>query len=346
MSRRSRGFSLIEIMVAMALGILLLSGVLAVFVSSRATYETTDQLSRVQDNGRFALDTLLRDVRSAGYLGCSRRGPLTSTLGSPDDLQWDFALAVQGFDAQGEDWLPALDKDELATAMDEEPAAGNDVLVVHSPRGDFVESVRVIEGSLMSATTDAIPTDDITESRLQAGDIVQISDCNARSIFQVQGNAAGVITHGIVGADAENNLPGNTSDDLGHAYTDAAELVALQSSVYYISKASSPASGTSLWRRGSGIGAPEEIAAGIENMQLLFGEADGSDLLYRPADEVTDWAQVKSVRVALLVRSISQYGTDVDNGTYQLLDTSVEAPGDRHLRQVFTTTIGIRNDPS
>lgn len=343
---RSGGFSLVELMVAMTLGVILLSGVLAVFLGSRSTYETTDRLSRVQDNGRFALDTLVRDVRSAGYIGCSRRGPLTVTLGSPDDLQWDFALPISGFNAQDSTWQPTLDTDVLVTAVASEPTTGSDVLVMHIPDADFEEPVRVLEGSLMSATTSDLETEDTAASLLAAGDIVQISDCNARTIFQVQGNAGGVITHGVLAASGTSNLPGNTTADLGYAFTDAAEIIPLQSVVYYVSTASSPAAGTSLWRLRSGASAPEELAEGIENMQLMFGEADGTDLIYRNADEVNDWLQVRIVRVALLVRSTSQYGTEIDSATYQLLDTSIQAPGDRHLRQVFTTTIGIRNNPS
>lgn len=343
---RSEGYSLIELMVAMALGVLLLSGVLAVFLGSRATYETTDRLSRVQDNGRFALDSIVRDIRAAGYLGCSRRAPLTVSLGNPDTLQWDFSQALRGFDAEDSGWSPGFDQQVLVTDFDSGPTLGSDVLVVHMPRADFVEPVRVLEGSLMTATTDGIQTEDTSESRLRAGDIVQISDCNARSIFQVEANTAGVIAHGKVAPDYDRNLPGNSSADLDWAYTDTAELIALQSAVYYVSTASSTAAGTSLWRLSSGNGAPEELVEGVENMQLSFGEASAGEFVYRRADEVTDWSQVRSVRIALLVRSMSQYGTDVDNTSYQLLDETITAPGDRHLRQVFTTTVNVRNDPS
>lgn len=346
MRTRSHGFSLIELMVAMMLGLLLLSGVLGVFLSSRATYETTDRLSRIQDNGRFALDSIVRDLRAAGYLGCSRRGPLTSTLGSPDQLQWDFSQPFKGFDGQGSTWFPELDQLVLATSFENKPTPGTDVLIVHTPRADFVEPVRTIEGSLMSATTDSIKTQDTAAKLLLAGDIVQISDCNARSIFQVEANTAGVITHGKLGPKSDKNLPGNTTADLGYAYTDAAELMPLQSVVYYIGKASPDAAETALWRRSSGIEKPERLVDGVENMQLRFGESSGNNLTYKRADQVANWSQVRTVRIALLVRSTSQYGTEIDKATYQLLDKSVTAPGDRHQRQVFTTTIGIRNEPS
>ena len=53
---RSRGFSVIELMVAMAISLLLLGGVISIFVSSKSSYETNERLSRIQENGRFALN--------------------------------------------------------------------------------------------------------------------------------------------------------------------------------------------------------------------------------------------------------------------------------------------------
>jgi Type IV Pilus-assembly protein W len=47
--------------------------------------------------------------------------------------------------------------------------------------------------------------------------------------------------------------------------------------------------------------------------------------------------------VALLVRSLEEYGLDLDRETYQLLDASIPAPNDRRMREVFTATVGIRN---
>lgn len=334
------GFSLIELMVAMALSLILLAGVLAIFASSRTTYETTDRLSRIQESGRFALDSIVRDLRSAGYLGCSRRSDFVSTLaeigGVPaqDTLLWDFQMPVEGFDAQDGDWLPALDPDVEADAV-----ANGDALVVRRPRGEF-EPVRVI--SAMNDTIDPV-TVAAAPALLEAGDVVMISDCEARAIFQITSNIAGVIEHTDDNAPPAGT-PGNNSDELPAAFSAAAELVPLQSVVYYLADNQTDAAiGTSLWRRISGGGAPEELVEGVESFQVQFGEEDGANLEYRRADEVTDWANVATVRIALLVRSMSEYGTDVGLPSYEVLDEVVPNPGDRHMRQVFTTTVNLRN---
>lgn len=344
----SAGFSLVELMVALALSLILLAGVLAIFASSRTTYETTDRLSRIQENGRFALDSIVRDLRSAGYLGCSRNAAFTNRLNEPTHVFRNFAFAVQGFDAQGTDWAPALD----AVAITEpDETSESDVLVIRRPRGDF-EPVRVLEYSFMKLETDDISIENVVPALIKEGDVVQISDCNARSIFQVTANNGGTIKHvEIAAAEDEDeetgDQPGNSSGNLGYAFTDAAELVPVHSIVYYLRDGTTPGAGTSLWRRLSNSGVAEELVEGVENMQVAYGVAVGDTIEYRKADAVGDWANVRTVRIALLVKSLSEYGTDTDQADYQLLDTpvgkKVSDPGDRRLRQVFTTTVNIRN---
>lgn len=331
--RAYQGFSLVELMVAMTLSLILLAGVLAIFSSSRTTYETTDRLSRIQESGRFALDTIVRDLRTAGYLGCSRRAPFTNALNNSNSLMWNFAFPVGGFDAQGSAWLPIL-----GTASGD-PAdgavAGSDVLVVRVPRGEF-EPVRAT--SIMGDTTSNI-TVASAPALLELGDVVQISDCNARSVFQITGYTAGDIAHAATGS-----APGNATNDIGYAFTDLAELVPVQSVLYFLRAGSTPGGGTSLWRRVSDGGIAEELVEGIENMQIKYGEVGAANsIIYRDADDVVDWNEVRTVRIALLVRSMSAYGTDIGPTSYDLLGQAIANPGDRHMRQIFTTTVNIRN---
>jgi type IV pilus assembly protein PilW len=68
--RRAAGLSLIEILVALAISALLVLGLVEVFAASRTAYQLSTGLARVQENGRFALDFLQRDIRMAGHMGC------------------------------------------------------------------------------------------------------------------------------------------------------------------------------------------------------------------------------------------------------------------------------------
>lgn len=69
-SARESGVSLIELMVALAIGALLVLGLVEVFSASRAAYQLSSGLARTQENGRFAMDMLQRDLRVAGHMGC------------------------------------------------------------------------------------------------------------------------------------------------------------------------------------------------------------------------------------------------------------------------------------
>ncbi len=70
--RRSEGFSLIELMIALALGVVLLLGLITIFEGVRATFNAAEARARIQENGRFALSFLREDIRMAGQLGCLR----------------------------------------------------------------------------------------------------------------------------------------------------------------------------------------------------------------------------------------------------------------------------------
>ena len=99
-------------MVAMAISLLLLTGVVSIFVGSKSSYETNERLSRIQENGRFALNAIMTDLRASGFVGCARQPTYLSTsLNNATTLQWNFlAGPVTGFQATGTNtWSPAMD---------------------------------------------------------------------------------------------------------------------------------------------------------------------------------------------------------------------------------------------
>ena len=67
--QQQAGLSLIELMVALVLSMLLMLGVTQIFLSSKVTYTTNQELSEIQESGRFALDLLMHDIANTGYQG-------------------------------------------------------------------------------------------------------------------------------------------------------------------------------------------------------------------------------------------------------------------------------------
>src|SRR5690606_40813368 len=70
-SHRSAGVTLIELLVALAIGAVLMLGLVQVFAASRSAYQMSEGMARVQENSRFAMDFIQRDLRMAGHFGCS-----------------------------------------------------------------------------------------------------------------------------------------------------------------------------------------------------------------------------------------------------------------------------------
>jgi type IV pilus assembly protein PilW len=345
---RSGGFGLIELMVAMAISLLLLGGVVAIFMSSRTSYETTERMSRIQENGRFALDQIVDDVRAAGFVGCARVPKYVSnTLTVGGDVKWDFLDGgVRGFQhVTGTTYSPTLAASDIPSAV-----AGSDVLMVRRPKRDSTPLRLTAD---MGASTNALTVPNTTTSGLAVNDIAVVYSCEAQTYFQVTGFSAGSISHAAGTAVTETATtsagPGNATGDLSYSYRRNAEVIPMQTVFYYIrASTAGPAGSTSLWRK-IGSNAAEELVEGVEQMQLRFGvDTTGDGIVdgnYVTADLVgaANWSNVYSVEIGLLVRSQDGYGTDRDTETYQLLDVSVPAANDNRLRELFMATTGVRN---
>ena len=87
LNTRQHGFTLIEIMIALVLGAFLIGGVLQIFLNSKQTYRMQDNLSRMQENGRFAMEFISRVVREAGYRewGCSTGSSSATAVAGTND---------------------------------------------------------------------------------------------------------------------------------------------------------------------------------------------------------------------------------------------------------------------
>ena len=69
-SKKSKGLTLMELMIAMVIGLMLLGGALSMFVNNKRVYRQVNEVGRLQENARFALEMMTRDIRMAGFYGC------------------------------------------------------------------------------------------------------------------------------------------------------------------------------------------------------------------------------------------------------------------------------------
>jgi len=333
--RRQAGVGLVEIMVAVTLSLILTAGLVHVYTGNKQTYRTQEALSRMQENGRFALDFITRDLRSAGFLGCAGTSTkIINTLNNASSFNWSFGQIIEGFEATSSS---AWDRDPVATAGIVSPyLPARDVLTVRRSLGNPVQ-VETHGGinPAGSAPISVAPGHD-----LQPADVVMVTDCTDAAIFHITGitpnGGNDDIVHGAGGGS-----PSNASQALGKDYTTAGAIVELTTSTYYIGTG---ASGRPALFRKDGAAVAQELVEGVEDMQILYGidtNGDRTPNRYVTANNVTDWGDVVSAEVRLLLQTLddslaSQPQQYTFNGV-------LSVSPDLRLRRTFTNTVSIRN---
>lgn len=139
---------------------------------------------------------------------------------------------------------------------------------------------------------------------------------------------------------------GQASDIIDIRYTSATDCLGNATGAGGIAVNRFYLNGTDLMCLGNGSATAQILAEGVENMQLLYGEDlddNGIADSYVAAGNVTNWGNILSVRVALLVNSVDSVN-GVDTGVYALLNAPPIGPlSDNLTRKVFTRTILLRN---
>ena len=372
--RYTKGLSLIELLVAMVLGLTVTAGVIQIYVDSTVSERDREARQRIQEGGRFATSFLSQEIRMAGYLGClgSLEGlSINSPLdGAPASFQPQFG--VQGWEAGGTN--PATINNSadgvatVSTAGGEwtNAATGHVIPTIQAVPTSDILRVWGAEGTggAVTAITEGTPTTIQLESDIgaSADDFLIISDCEQADFVQactVVADAGPATTSTVTLATSCN--PGNDATSILSSDTTfgSTEAMRLQGTIFYVGKRSDTATNPpSLFRRqlsSTGTaGAAEELIEGVESMQILYGINVDQDTrstvdAYIPADAVTNFQQVISVRISLLMQSVED-GTVpfpqeyiFDGITYDGAVGNGALPTDNRVRRVFVSTISLRN---
>jgi len=356
MKHKQSGYSLIELMIASVIGLVVLSGAVTIFTSNKASQSLSLGMSQVQENGRVALDIIANSIRLAGYQGCTNgiQEPVVLANTAPPIQLVSQSLWGARFD--GNNWQPArpTDLDEIGN----KPTPDTDVIYVKHGSG----RATILSTSMLNANANPI-TLARNPDQIDVGDLVMISDCVGSDIFR-----ATTVTNDTTNVTVGFNAVENSQANLSRAYTvtgnaafDPMRVMRFESNAYFVADSgrfdSAGVSIRSLFvldTTASPIGAPTELVEGVESLQILYGErlTNGS-LRYLPADDPQlDLAQVTSVQVGLLLRSVDQITSREDSKTYLVADqeigpasggTVVTHTGGRYLRAAFNTTVRLRN---
>ncbi|MDP5208467.1 PilW family protein [Microbulbifer sp. 2205BS26-8] len=354
------GISLVELMVSITVGLVLMAGVVQLFLSSKLTFTTQQAMSRVQETGRLAMEFMSEDIRMAGHMGClnvASFGPdnkfFRNFLKDETTLAYNYEVAVDGMDA-------SKVKDEYPEPPNGGVLAGTDALLIRSASGRNVGIARKNDPTQLFIENTGVETGECDNgtnktdkySGLCAGDILAVADCDSVRVFQATGftGSAGSAEIGVQHTDDSSFTPGNRvatwgAEDIDERQTFGkdAQILTIQNIFYYI--ANNTTNNPSLFRQVNKDG-PQELLQGVEDMQLTYGvdtNSDGTPDTYRPAHQIAanQWGSVSSVRLELLVASTEDNVLQEPQG-YTFNGVPVDDPGDRRLRQVFSTTVAIR----
>ncbi len=337
--RGQRGMTLVELLVGVALGLFLVAVMGAVYLGSKGTFLAQETTARLQENGRFAMDTLAGDLRRSGFRGCQGQAlgtAFNNTLVTPAALPYNFQQPTWGSHFTGGGWSPAL----LAPVVALAPDGAGDVLVIRRPSGGgWALTAEMANGS---AALTVSATANITQ-----GDLLMVADCAGAAVFQATNatpGALGSIEH-VNGAAGVT--PGVASNDLGRIFAHDALVWRMQAVVYYLADSVRRPGQRALWSHTEPVydgGAPTvELVTGVERMAVAYGvdtDGDAAADRLRSADQVADWAQVVSAHVELLLAGSDEVASAPQPYVFNGVTTT---PADRRLRTVMSLAASLRN---
>lgn len=310
---RQLGLSLIELMIAVVVGLLLLGGLIQIYLSSKQSYNAQEQLARMQEGGRYAMDLITRDLRRTGYWGGNV--DLTTVTGAPgpavpdntcNDGRWGRMVNWRVF---GLNQNQAPGAYTCATGH----IAGTDILTVRYADSDTIADAAIpSDNGLFLRTT-------MFRSRVMTGTQKDAPDNDippADPAFTPQHLLPVVrrlVSHAYYVGDSGLTCPG------GQAIP-ALRRVRLDDA--------------------TGLPVAENVAIGVEHLQVRFLLNDE----YRDADDLTaaDWPNVEAARVWMLMRGECPEQGLVNDTTYTMGDT-VLAVNDNFRRHLYVSTVMLRN---
>jgi len=302
-----QGLTLIELMVAMVLGLIVIAGVVSVLVSNKNGYRTNEGLSQVQETARTAFELIARDVRQAGGTGCDNARRMSNVLNTGTEW-WLTWASILGFDGGVDD-----------PAVTEGTAVSNRVSTTDSLH------LMGIDGAMLpiashNAASGVLRINTAVATPFAAGDIMMVCDFDHSATFQASAydGTAFTVTHG-----AGTGTPGNCSQGLGfpqdctsttgnvYTFPQNSQIGRLYAVDWYVGNNGRDAEGgRSLYRvrlGTNGAMTTEEIVSGVINMQIRYG-VNGSPTIGTATSLVgaAAWAPVSSVFITLTVRSADQ----------------------------------------
>ncbi len=371
---KQSGYTMLEVLVAMTLGLVVLGSAIGMQISHQKGFKTTESKLSMQTNARFAYEFIAKDLRELGAVGCRtaenlmggetlakkytgdyRKGAYNIALNNVSVAHADFRIGREIIGYENNEgsttWTPVVSGDFSFTG---DMKDGSDAITVRGAIGrtyrvDFSKAGGDLATDRASVQLNML---NISKVNLKPKNYAALSQCNAVEIFKVTGSeaevSAGKIGHaaGVLGDDNASA----TFTQKGFAEGSVAELRRMAVTTYYV--ADNPSGIPTLYRDVDGIA--DQLVEGVERMQIEYGvnindATHNVPDVFRTADwvEANDqWRNVVALRLSFIMRSKEEvYEQVVSSKSYKLPGASVYTytPSDKYARLVYTSTISLRN---
>jgi len=337
----SRGFTLVELLVTLAMTAILTASVYGIF-GVQAQRKAVEQKSiEMQQNARVAIDAIARDMRMAGFWGCMTPGNFKNTVSGYEDdilLQMNPVIGENNLDDDNP-YGAKLNTDLLVLSY----ADGNGAVPVAAP--------------YMPNQAAALHVAD--PGSLRQGDIALVSDCSFTTVFQItqindNGNPSNrdyTIVHNQSQGQGTPN-PGNWDQSLGYSYGAGSHLYPMGAKYYWVNSQDqlmSSMGGFNTVTNSFEANFNEQIIAeNVEDLQLEYGmdsNGDGRPDQWEAANAVSNWSNVIAVRIFLLAKS-AKMEKDYNNAhVYAFADRPSQqySYNDRYHRLLLQRAVTLRN---
>lgn len=324
--RLQRGLSLVELMVALGIGVFLLAGAIAVFGKTRDLYRTNDATARLQETARYAMSTIEADLRMANYWGL---------MSSPDAVDNGPRLDPANPPAMLPYVLPA-ELNPYSGAISQCGAMWAVKLFA------YVEANNDAYGYACAEFGTAVPgSDQLTIRHASTQEIVPGALAASAGQIKMQSSRVRGTLFATGVAPADYQPPDSESR-------------ALVANGYYVDQDSDERDGTPSLRRkqldvagGATVMGDLQIVPGVEDLQVEFGadldEDQNADYFVQPNTVIPAGDQIVAVRVWLMVRAEQQETGFVDGNSYTYASRVAYAPADAFRRVLVSKTIALRN---
>lgn len=315
----SKGFTLVELMIAMVLGLLMGGAVISVFVYNRHSFDRDEMMQRMQDDSRHAIRELSNDLGMAGYL---------ADLVVPSMVVLDGSLAV------ATDCGPAGIPNWIYRTV---APGGTQSLAVTSV--DNATGVAANASYSCINPAELVPGSDVIAIKRVAGKQLT-PPADADVVYLRSNGTLGLLYREPMGVPAANVPPPFAEWEY-------------RPSIYYVRNFAVIAGDgiPTLCRKVLQFASPptmvtECLARGIENLQIEYGldpDIDGQPNAFVANPTFAELQTAISARILLLARSVDRDTKYSNDKTYSVSNAPPYTPADSFYRRVFTITVSMHN---